>query len=252
MPVTPPLISAHDLGFTYQGNHILHDVTFSIEPGSYVGIIGPNGAGKTTLIKLILGLLEPTSGSLEIFGEVPRKARTNGRIGYVPQRISQSDTHFPATAWEIVSSGLAPQKYTSLMISAKDATACERAMELTSVSHLRDRLIGTLSGGEKQRVFIARALVSRPQLLILDEPTTGVDIASQEQFYDLLKNLNEKHNVTILYVSHDIEVMTKHAKSVLCINQTILTHCSPDEFIHGEAMTQLYGKGVHHMHHHHH
>ena len=236
----PSAVAFHNVSFCYGKEHILQDITAHIEEGSYVGIVGPNGGGKTTFLKLLLGLLKPCDGHIELFGASPEAIRRAGKIGYVPQRIVQADFQFPATVREIVASG-----------KPKNTNTLRQAMEITGVLPLADRLIGNLSGGERQKVFIARALASHPQILILDEPTTGVDSTSQEQFYALLKTLHRDHGLTILFVSHDVEVMASEADTILCLNQTLVAHCSPHDFIHTAEAKHLYGNGVSHIHHHH-
>lgn len=233
------------------GPHIaLENVSFAIPEGSYVGIVGPNGGGKTTMLKVILGLLKPTSGTVSIFGESPRKARQGGRIGYVPQRVAQAEFPFPATVEEIVSSGRDARIGLGRRPTIEDRTAIARAMEIADVTDLKDRLIGTLSGGQRQKAFIARALAAEPRLLILDEPTTGVDMASKERFYALLRKLNTELGLTILFVSHDIEVITKEVSYVLALNQKLLCHCSSHDFLSEETLHRLYGRDVEMLHQH--
>lgn len=237
-----PAIDVEHVSFTYDGNVALQDVTFVIPEGSYVGIIGPNGGGKTTLLRIILGLLEPTEGSVRVFGESPLEARMSGRIGYVPQRITQTEIPFPSTVEEIVKSGRTPKVGIGRRLSSDDMRAAHAAMERTGVLPYSHKLIGNLSGGEKQKVFIARALAAEARILILDEPTTGVDISSKEQFYGLLRELNDTLKLTIIFVSHDIEVMTKEAKSVCCLNQKLLCCCSSHAFLEDKTLQKLYGE----------
>lgn len=226
------------------GHTILDSVSFAIPEGRYVGIVGPNGGGKTTLLKIILGLQRPTDGDILIFGESPYAARKRGRIGYVPQRIAQADIPFPVSVEEMVWSGRTPAIGVGKWRSEHDRETVEDAMQRVNVLHLRHRLVGTLSGGERQRVFIARSLAADPRLLILDEPTTGVDIAAKEEFYALLKTLNADLGLTILFVSHDIEVMTSEVAFVLALNQKLICHCESHKFLSQDTMERLYGKGV--------
>ncbi len=237
----------------FYGQQIAIDhVSFAIPEGRYVGVIGPNGGGKTTMLKIILGLLRPTEGSVSIFGQSPIQARKSGLIGYVPQRVSQADFPFPATALEIVESGRASRIGIGRRMKTADRAIIENSMKMAGVWHLRERIIGTLSGGERQKVFIARALAAEPKLLILDEPTTGVDAASREQFYALLKKLHADLGLTILFVSHDVEVMTHEVAFVLALNQKILCHCSSHDFLSDETLHRLYGKELELQHPHHH
>ena len=240
-------IHAEDLSFHLNGQEVLRDVNVDIHCGEYVGIVGPNGGGKTTLLKLMLGLFQPTSGAITIDGKKPTEARRGGKIGYVPQRLMQSDFLFPATVEEVVQSG-----HTRLLSFGRHDADIESAMRSADIAHLRHRQIGALSGGERQRVFIARALAGRPHMLILDEPTTGVDPVSRDRFYEFLRDLNEKQGLTILFVTHDVDVMTTEAKSILCVNQTVLCHVPAKDFKHDASLHDLYGDHVSRIPHHHH
>lgn len=245
------LIIADHVTFSYGSHVALDSVSLAVPEGAYVGVVGPNGGGKTTLVKLLLGLIHPTAGDLQIFGESPSQARKRGRIGYVPQRIAQANFPFPATVEEVVRTGRTAILGIGKTFSTEDYEAVQKALELAGVSDLRGRMMSNLSGGERQKVFIARALATQPKLLILDEPTTGVDIASREQFYALLKSLNAR-GLTIMLVSHDIEVMTKEASFVLALNQKLICHCSAHDVLSEDVLKQLYGHDVEELHHHSH
>jgi zinc transport system ATP-binding protein len=236
-------IEVKDVSFSYIGNPILQDISFNVDAGEYLGIIGPNGGGKTTLFKVILGLLKPQSGQIKIFGEPLESFKSRHLIGYVPQR-SLSDYYFPATVEEVVKSGRTARLGLLKRFSKEDARAIERVMEVTDVAGLKHRLIGQLSGGERQRVFIARALASDPKILILDEPDVGVDVTAQEKFYSFLEELNSGSGITILLISHDIDVVAHQAKTILCLNRRLVCHGPPRDFITEEYMQKLYGKKV--------
>ncbi len=238
-------IEVENVSFRYDGGSVLENVTFSVNAGEYLGIIGPNGGGKTTLLKIILGLLEPTTGTVKIFGNEVRKSRKPLlQIGYVPQRISRGDFHFPATVEEIVTSGRTAQRGLLKWFNREDKKVIEEAMETTEITKYRNRSMSKLSGGEQQKVFIARALAGKPKILILDEPVVGVDITSKEKFYAFLQKINQQFGLTIIFVSHDIDVIAHQVKSVLCINRELVCHGSPKEFIKEEFMEKLYGKKV--------
>jgi len=238
-------IVAAGLTYTVDGHTLLEGVTFRIAAGEYVGIIGPNGGGKTTLIKLLLGLLKPTQGEVRVFGKSPDSGSVRRRIGYVPQRVGQLERQFPATVGEIVASG------NTAGMKSTGAQAVQRALELVGVANLRDRVIGTLSGGERQRVFIARALVAQPEVLILDEPTAGVDVGAQESFYDLLARLNTEHKLTVIFVTHDVDFIAHAANKVICLNRRLVCFGAPHAVLQsGELVEALYGPKAHHYHHH--
>lgn len=236
-------IEVKEVSFSYNGNPILQDITFDVQEGEYLGIIGPNGGGKTTLFKVILGLLKPQTGEVRIYGEPLESFKNKHLIGYVPQR-SISDYYFPATVEEVVRSGRTARLGLFKRISKEDTKVIERIMEVTDVARLKNRLIGQLSGGERQRVFIARALASEPKILILDEPDVGVDVTAQEKFYSFLEDLNANTGITILLISHDIDVVAHQAKTILCLNRRLVCHGSPRDFITEDYMQKLYGKKV--------
>jgi len=239
-----PCIEAEDINFKYNGTTVLEGVSFSIKTGEYLGIIGPNGGGKTTLLKIILGLLSPDTGTVKIFGEDIKGFKGRNRIGYVPQRVTQADFFFPATVEEIIRSGRTARTGLFGRYKEEDQRAIERAMDITGTSEYRGRLISRLSGGERQRVFIARTLAGEPEILILDEPVVGVDIASQEKFYSFLTHLNKELGITIIFVSHDVGVIADEVNTVLCLNHRLICHGSPERFIKEEFLEEVYGKKV--------
>lgn len=237
-------IEVNDVCFGHDGNPILEHITFSVDEGEYLGVIGPNGGGKTTLFRIILGLVKPDSGTVLLYGQPISQFKERYLIGYVPQRVALSDMYFPATVEEVVKSGRTPRMGLFKRYKANDKEAVENAMEMSGVAVLKDRLIGNLSGGERQRVFIARALAGEPRLLILDEPEVGVDLNAQEQFYSFVDKLNSQLGMTVLLISHDIDVVAHQSKTVLCLNRKLVCHGPPKQFINEEYMQKLYGKQV--------
>lgn len=237
-------VEVNDLNVRFGNNTVLEHITFNVKKGEYLGIIGPNGGGKSTLLKVILGLMKPSSGSVKIFGTNVEDFKDRSRIGYVHQKSSQANIQFPATVEEIVRSGRTARIGVLKRFSAHDFSAVEKAMETTGVIKFRHRLIGQLSGGERQKVFIARALSCEPEILILDEPTTAIDVASQGNFFEFMADLNKKLGLTVIFVSHDIDVVAKEVTSVLCLNRGLVCHGAPAEFIKDEYLEKLYGKKV--------
>lgn len=229
------IIEVHDLSFSYSDTEVLKNISLQIHKGDYLGVIGPNGGGKTTFLKLILGLLKPNKGKIIL---------KTKNIGYVPQKATYFDTNFPATVWEVVSMGRFGKVGMFKWLSKEDKEIIKRSLEQVGLLNLKDRLIGDLSGGQQQRVFIARALASEPEVIFLDEPTVGVDIKAQEQFYDLLEKLNKQLNLTLVLVSHDIDVVTNEATEIACVNQELIFHGLPKEFIKEDYIKKLYGKDV--------
>ncbi len=251
MPLNKPLIRIVDIGFAYNGNAVLEHISFDVERGDYVGVVGPNGGGKTTLLKLMVGLLAPLSGSVTIDGAPAGSKAAAAKIGYVSQRVSQDAAAFPATVYEIVRSGRTPRISLFGRLTENDKRSIDKAIRIADIENLRDKRIGDLSGGQRQRAYIARALASEPQILILDEPFVGVDIATQKDFYAFLKKLNDEEKLTILFVSHDVDMIAEEVKSVLCLNRGLLCFGKPDLLHEGGMIESMYDKKFIHLHHEH-
>jgi zinc transport system ATP-binding protein len=237
-----PLIKANNLSFSYDQETVLEDISFEVLEGEFVGIIGPNGSGKTTLLRILLGLLAPTQGSMEMFGQTVKVGQHANLIGYIPQKITQAETRFPITVEEVVLLGRVNNRSLLHPIQKADLQAVQEALVTVDLWNFKDRLITDLSGGQQQRAFIAKALAGHPKLLVLDEPTVGIDIESQEKFYALLTDLNKKFGLTILIVSHDIDVVVNEVSSVLCLNKTLMYHGNPKTFMKDDYLEKLYGK----------
>jgi len=230
-------IACRDLTFGYEHKTVLEKVNITIPRGDFVCVVGPNGSGKTTLLKLALGLLSPTSGNIDIFGRTPRKAR--GRIGYVPQH-PRLDPLFPVGALDVTLMGRLGKTPPLWTWRRRDR---ERACEALAEVGLSDRIdhhFAALSGGQKQRVLIARALAGDPDLLLLDEPTAGLDAHVEEGFYRLLQELNQR--LTIMLVSHDLGFVSGFVKSVVCVGREVMIH--PTSEITGEIIADLYGSDM--------
>ncbi|HEY8347560.1 MAG TPA: metal ABC transporter ATP-binding protein [Symbiobacteriaceae bacterium] len=251
--MTPPLVRVQDVSFGYGSDLVLDRVNLEVHRGEYLGLIGPNGSGKTTLLKLILGLLDPVgNGRIELFG-VPRSSfRQWWRIGYVAQKAASFNSSFPATVEEVVLTGRISRRGLFRPYTMEDRRAVREALERVGMLSLKDRLIGRLSGGQQQRVFIARALVNRPELLILDEPTVGVDAQAEEQFYRLIRDLREQMNLTVILVSHDLGAVAREVTALACLNRRLYFHGSPENFGSEEQICELYGRPVWSIQHHHH
>ncbi len=241
MPLEEPYIELDNVSFSYGDTPVIENLSFTVRKGEYLGIIGPNGGGKTTLIKVILGLLHQTEGRVVLFGKDRHDFKERYRIGYVPQRVTQTDKEFPATVFEVVKTGRIARLGFFERFTKKDIDAVERAMEISGIARYRDTLVGNLSGGERQRVFIARALAGEPDVLILDEPTVGVDIGAQKTFYDFLSSLNRDQHLTIIFISHDIDAVSQETKTVLCLNHNLVCHGLPHDLLNEHVLERLYG-----------
>jgi zinc transport system ATP-binding protein len=237
-------IELDNINYRYNDHPILEYISFSVNTGDYLGIIGPNGGGKTTLIRIMLGLLKPSSGTVRIFGQDIKNFNKRHLLGYVPQRAAHEEFYFPASVEEVVRTGRVARIGLFKRYGPEDNRAVEQAIEIADISRYRKRLIGELSGGERQRVFIARALAGEPKILILDEPVVGVDIASKDRFYSFLKHLNQDINITILFVSHDVGVIAHEVNDVLCLNRRLICHGAPQDYIKEEFLEQVYGRKV--------
>jgi len=218
-----PVIQIHNLYFSYGDDPVLKDVNLTVQPGEFVGLIGPNGGGKTTLLKLIMGFLKPKSGSIEVFGKPPQSSLP--LIGYVPQAL-RFDKQFPISVMEVVLSGRLAHLPWYGLYSQEDRKKAMEALEMVGIVDLKNRAFGTLSGGQAQRCLIARALVSSPQLLLLDEPTANVDSQVEADIYQLLKKLQK--TITILMVTHDLQAVINHVQQVYCV-QGVVFALKPEE-----------------------
>ncbi len=223
----------------------LEDITFQVRGGEYTGLIGGNGSGKTTLLRVLLGLLTPDQGEVRLFETPLREFRDWHKVGYVPQNVFREEEVFPATVREVVGSGakVFSSPFGFWMKRGMEQRSLDEALALAEISHLSERKIGELSGGERQRVFIARALLTRPELLILDEPLTGVDSPTQEKFYELLKRLDEEQGIAIILVSHDLESITQEVENLLCLHRTLVCAGSPKKLDVGNLLEAYAKKG---------
>ena len=245
-----PIFDVKNINFSGNGQHILSNISLEIFNGEYIAIIGPNGGGKTTLARMLLGLDKPTSGEIKLYGKKIKAFQSWEKIGYVPQRASHVDENFPATVQDIVKMGRTSKRSLFSRFSQEDKQAIEESMLKMDVLDLKDKMVGKLSGGQRQRVMIARALASNPEILILDEPNTGVDMVSQKRFYALLKKLNKEENITILFITHDVGVIADDISRLFTINQKISICNSPKETLSCDEMSALYGIETHSIHQH--
>lgn len=207
------IIRLENVSFSYTNEPFLKDISLSIYENDFVGVVGPNGGGKTTLLKLLLGFLKPQTGTVHIYGKSPEQMRN--RIGYLSQ-FRDIDFDFPITAYEIVLLSIV-RKSLFTHYTDSDHKKVKKIMDELGVWEHRDKKLNQLSGGQKQRVFVARALVHNPDILILDEPLSNMDIHIQEEFYSLLRSLNKKR--VIIIVEHDLELISSYAKEIVCINK---------------------------------
>lgn len=216
-----PIIEIKNLSYRYEKDYVLECINLHVHKGDFVGIVGPNGSGKSTLLKLILGLLKVQKGEIRLFGEPISRFQDWESVGYVSQKANSFNTGFPATVYEVVSSGLTKKLGLFHFLKKSDHKKIEEAIELVGLKDFSKRNIGELSGGQQQRAFIARAIVSSPKMLILDEPTVGIDVKYVRSFYDMLEKLNKTQGITLLLVTHDLSLVTEKATHIASMNKKL-------------------------------
>ncbi len=239
----PPL-DIRNLSFQFSDADVLNDVSFVVNKGDFAGLVGSNGAGKSTLLRLILGELKPSEGQIFIYGEEVDKFDGWQRIGYIAQKNADLNAGFPATVLEVVTANLYKSIGLGRPIRKVHKERAREALAKTGVADLANKRIGELSGGQQQRVFLARALVNEPELLILDEATSGVDERSQGVFYDMLDQLKCEKDLTILMVSHDMSAVTAHANRMLCLGADRFFEHDIHEALDQQFFSRLYGYEV--------
>ncbi|MEG0798454.1 MAG: metal ABC transporter ATP-binding protein [Acidaminococcaceae bacterium] len=215
------IIRINNLGYNFGDGWVLHDLSLTVEQGDFVAVIGANGAGKSTLLRLIAQILTPTLGEIYLYREPLALFKNWQKVGYVPQNPARQQKSFPISVEEVVSLGRLDGRSLFQRYTAEDRAAVRDIMERFNLMDLAKKKIGELSGGQQQRVFIARAMVNAPELLLLDEPATGVDPDAKEELYRLLGELNTKQGITIVMVSHDLELAAQVAKKALCLDHGI-------------------------------
>lgn len=239
----PEAVELKSLNVNLNGIEVLSNINLHLRKDRFLGIVGPNGSGKTTLLRAILGLVKPASGEILVFGKDPREMTKRGMCGYLPQHLNV-DITFPATNLDVVLMGLHGRLGMFRRPSKEDRVKAVELLATMGMSGYENHIFGALSGGQQQRVSIARALISDPKLLILDEPSTGVDVVGQEDFYHLLKGLQKRLQLTIIMVSHDIGTISAYVDEVACLNVTLHYHGNPLGALNDKVLKKLYGKSV--------
>lgn len=241
---TKPIVELRDITVRFpNGVLALDGITLDVNNLDLIALIGPNGAGKSTLLKVILGLIKPTSGIIRLFGSQDLMQNLK-YVGYVPQSAQARDPNLPFTIFETVMLGRTPQAGLLHRVDANDKQKVEETLKLFGIFDLKDRRIGQLSGGQAQRVFLAKAMVAEPKLLLLDEPTSGVDTTSKTEFYSMLERLNKEKGITVILSSHDVGVITKIANRVLCINRAQFFCGENADFRASVELHKVYGHPV--------
>jgi zinc transport system ATP-binding protein len=232
--------------FSYNSEEVIKDVSLQIHRGDYVGIVGPNGGGKSTLLKLMLGILKAKDGTVKLFGKDIQDFKQWSKIGYVPQK-THIEMNFPVTVEEMVAMGRYGKRGLFRFPTKEDKEKTFDALKQVDMLEYKDRQMSALSGGQQQRVIIARALATEPEVIFLDEPTVGVDVKTQKQFYSLLRKLNAELDLTLVLVSHELDVVAHEATELGYVNRTLEYYGEPEEFLKGAYFHELIGKGgIHH------
>lgn len=241
------VLEINNVSFRYDEQNVLENVNLSVPSGAFLSLVGPNGSGKSTLLKCILGLLRFQTGSIELFGTDVQKFKEWHKIGFVSQKANSFNSGFPATVFEVVSTGLTSKIGLFKFFDNSHNKKVLESVEAVGMTEYLHQNIGELSGGQQQRVFIARALVSEPELLILDEPTVGVDAKTVQNFYQMLDDLNKRLGITLILVTHEVGTVSDKVTHVACLNKHLHFHGSTKEFdqVKDQELSQFYG---HHLH----
>lgn len=243
----PTIIETKSVCVHYGQSEVIKDISFAIEKGDFVGLAGPNGAGKTTLIKAILGLVPISKGDIKLFGNAKEKFNDWGKIGYLPQRFSAINALFPATVDEVVILGLLSQKKLPKRIIKNDQKIIDEILQELGISDLKKRMLSELSGGQQQKVLLARALVSKPEVLIFDEPSTALDPESRESFFRLIRRLNKQNGVAVILITHDTGYIGQYANKLLYMDKNLIYFGEFSEFCQSEKMNSYFGKYEQHI-----
>ncbi|WP_025641845.1 metal ABC transporter ATP-binding protein [Schnuerera ultunensis] len=238
------IINGEGVSFSYGSNKVLENINFHIEEGDFVGIIGPNGSAKSTLLKLMVGLLKPDKGSIKLLGKPIDEFKEYKSIGYISQNARDFNQMFPATVEEVVAANLYLNRGFFNRLKKEDKRKIEKALQIVEMEEFKTMKIGNLSGGQKQRVFIARALVNNPKILFMDEPLVGVDLDSQNKFYNLMDRLNREHNITLVMVSHDIGVISKKVNRIFCLSKGKVFSHNSKQSICSDTFKEIFGDNM--------
>ncbi len=241
------IIEAKNISVNYGSSEVLKNISFGIEKGDFVGLAGSNGAGKTTLVKALLGLLPLTTGEIELFGENEERFNDWQKIGYLPQKFSTINALFPATVEEVIALGLLSTKKFPKRITATDRKKARALMAELGITEQAKKMLSELSGGQQQKVLLGRALISEPEVLIFDEPSTALDPNSRDAFFKLLQTLNQEKGITIILITHDTGYIGKYANKLLYIDRELIYFGKFSEFCADHKMKSYFGEHEQHI-----
>jgi zinc transport system ATP-binding protein len=241
------IIEVKNLSVHYGQTEALKDVSFAIEKGDFIGLAGPNGAGKTTLVKAMLGLIPISNGEIKILGNSIEKFNSWGKIGYLPQKSSTVNVLFPATVGEIVTLGLLSQKKLPKRITKNDKIKVTQILKELGISDLHNKMISELSGGQQQKVLLARALVSNPEILIFDEPSTALDPNARESFFNLAQKLNKENGIAIIIITHDTGYIGSYANKLMYLDHELKYFGEIEGFCGTDKENHSFERSGHHI-----
>lgn len=243
------VVDVENMYFTYDRKYILEKVNLTVFKGDFLALVGPNGSAKSTLLKIILGLLRPQKGRVTLLNTPIERFNQWGKVGYIAQRVRNFNHGFPATVEEVVGANLYGQMGFFKTLNKRHKRKIKNVLDIVNMSRYQNHLIGNLSGGEQQKVFIARTLISDPEVIFMDEPLVGIDLQSREQFYGLMEKLNKELGITLVMVSHDLATVTSRANKIACLgNGKVYTYFSAD-FNKDEYAKKAYGAKSSLLHH---
>lgn len=237
-----PIIALRNVWARYNGSVTLEDVSLEVHSGEILSIVGPNGGGKSTLLRVIMGFKKPYQGTVEVLGSSPPKAH-RGAIGYLPQK-SSFDYNMPVSVYDVVAMARYAGKQFVERLDQGDRSGIDAAIEAVEITKLRDHHFGSLSEGQKQRALIARAIAVRPRILLLDEPSTGLDALAQDNFYQMLLRLRDTLGLTIVMVSHDIGAVSSIVDRLACLKTKLHFHGKPADCLSNESLATVFGKNT--------
>lgn len=240
------IIQVKDLTFSYSGEEAVKDISFSVKPGDFTGILGPNGSGKTTLIKLILGLLPSKKGAVKLFDQEISAFKDWQKIGYLEQKATPPRL-MPLTAFDVARLGLLSSKKMPRIFNSEDNDRTAEVMKTTNCFIYKDKLFNELSGGQQQRVLLARTLINKPELIILDEPSTALDSSSRDNTFDMISKINAETGTAVLVITHDIADIGKYVNKFLIIDKKLIFYGDKTEFCRSKEITDYFGPYTPHL-----
>lgn len=241
------IIAVKNISLAYERLEVLKDISFSIKKGDYIGLVGHNGSGKTTLIKALLGLLSLKKGSILLFNQPLQKFNNWNKIGYLPQNLSVINPIFPASVYEIVALGLLSTKFFPKQFSKADDQKIDSMLNELKITDIKNKMLYELSGGQLQRVMLARTLITKPELLILDEPANTIDAQTRRNFFSYVSDLNKKYKTTVILITHDLGCVGQYANKIIYLEKSVLFYGTFKDFCQSTKLKDIFGDESKHI-----